>query len=181
MNIILTGYRASGKTTIGKILAKKLKRTFLDLDNLIEKQEKRKIREIFSQDGWRKFRSIERKKVKELSETAKGAIIALGGGALMDDENLIITKNAKVILLHAPLKILAKRIACDPHHPPLTNSQSNLAEIKKVWSQRRDRYYQLADLIVNTGASDPTKAVEKIVNYLKISGIFKKANRQKKF
>ena len=168
MNIILTGYRASGKTTIGQILAKKLKRPFLDLDNLIEQQERKTIREIFKQDGWREFRRLEREKVKELSKTANDAIIAVGGGTLMDDENLIISKNAKVILLQAPLKVLAQRIASDPNRPPLSHSQSNLAEIKKTWVQRQSRYRQLADLTVNTGLSNPEKAVEKIVNYLNI-------------
>lgn len=171
MNIILTGYRASGKTTIGQILAKKLKRPFLDLDNLIEQQEQKTIREIFKQNGWREFRRLERQKVKELSKIANNAIIAVGGGALMDDENLIISKNAKVILLYAPLKILAQRIASDPSRPPLSRSQSNLAEIKKNWKLRQPRYRQLADLIVNTGSSHPEKAVEKIVKYLKVLGI----------
>ncbi|MFH1713161.1 MAG: shikimate kinase [Candidatus Jacksonbacteria bacterium] len=167
MNIILTGYRASGKTTIGKILAKKLKRPFLDIDNLIEQQEQKTIRQIFTKDGWQKFRQLERTKIKELSKIANNAIIAIGGGALMDDENLIITKNAKVILLHAPLKILARRIASDQHRPPLSDNQSSLAEITKIWDQRRERYRQLADLTVNTGAPDPQKAVEKIVEYIK--------------
>lgn len=166
MNIILTGYRGSGKTTVGKILAKKLKRPFLDMDDIIEKQEDRKIREIFQKDGWQKFRQIEKKQVQQICSSVNNAVIAIGGGTLMYDENLCLTHDAKVVLLTAPLEILVERIVDDPSRPPLTKSQSSVEEIKKIWNERKDRYFKVADIIIDTGNGDAEKTAEEIKRQL---------------
>ncbi|HBH46939.1 MAG TPA: hypothetical protein DDX47_06290, partial [Candidatus Jacksonbacteria bacterium] len=82
MNIILTGYRATGKTTIGRALAKVLQKEFIDTDDIIESQEGRKIRDIFERDGWQYFRRIERQVVRRLAKL-DNKIIAVGGGTFM--------------------------------------------------------------------------------------------------
>lgn len=167
MNIILTGYRATGKTTIGKALAKKMDREFIDTDDVIEQQAGRKIREIFEQDGWRRFRRIEKKVVRQLAKL-DNKIIAAGGGTFMYKANLCLLKNAIVVLLIAPVDVLAARIANDPNRPPLTKDQSSIDEIREVWNRRKERYYEIANIVVDTSDSDFNQAVHEIIDKLKL-------------
>jgi len=166
MNIILTGYRATGKTTVGKALSKKLKRDFIDTDDVIEKKERRKIREIFEQNGWQYFRKIERKVVKDLAKL-DNKIIAAGGGTFMYKANLRLLENANVVLLIAPLDVLSERIKNDPNRPPLTKSQSSVDEIREVWSRRKERYYNIADIVVDTANGNTQEIVQEIIDKLK--------------
>jgi shikimate kinase len=165
MNIILTGYRATGKTIIGKALAKRLNMEFIDTDDVIEAREGRKIRDIFTQDGWQYFRRVERKVVRQLAKL-DDKIIAVGGGTFMYKDNLRLTKNAKVILLIAPIEVLSERIRNDFDRPPLTKSQSSVQEISEVWNRRKERYYQVADIVVDTADGDVERVVEEIVKKL---------------
>ncbi|MBI4359569.1 MAG: shikimate kinase [Candidatus Jacksonbacteria bacterium] len=161
MNIILTGYRGSGKTTIGKALAKRLKREFIDTDDLIEEKERMKIKDIFDKRGWQYFRKVEKLVIQELAKR-DNAVIAVGGGAFMYKENLCLEENARVVLLIAPLEVISERIKSDPNRPPLTEGQSSIEEIRDVWGRRKERYYSLADAVVDTGDGDVKRAVEEI-------------------
>jgi shikimate kinase len=91
VNIVLIGYRCSGKTAVGKILAKELGRDFLDMDALIEENARCSIETIISQNGWNHFRGIERGLTEEVS-SKDNLVIATGGGIVMDEENV---KNLK--------------------------------------------------------------------------------------
>lgn len=162
MNIILTGYRATGKTTIGKALAKQLKKKFIDTDDVIERQEKRKIKDIFATKGWQYFRQIEKKVVRNLAKLDKH-IIAVGGGTFMYKENLRLRENAKVVLLIAPIEVLSARIKNDPNRPPLTKSQSSAEEIREVWNRRKERYYEVADVVVDTADANVERVVSEII------------------
>lgn len=167
MNIILTGYRGSGKTTIGKALAKRLKREFIDTDDLIEAHEGMKIKEIFDKHGWQYFRKVEKRVIQELAKL-DNAVIAVGGGAFMYKDNLCLEENARVVLLIAPLEVISMRIKNDPNRPPLTEGQSSIEEIREVWGRRKERYYALARAVVDTGDGDAIRAVEEIIVKLKI-------------
>ncbi|MFH0787098.1 MAG: shikimate kinase, partial [Pseudomonadota bacterium] len=85
-NIILTGYRCSGKTSVGRKLAEKVKRPFYDTDVLIIDRIGRTIREWVEEKGWESFRQVEKAVIRGISSWEPG-VIALGGGALMDPEN----------------------------------------------------------------------------------------------
>ena len=103
MNIILTGLRGSGKTTVGKILAKKLKWKFVDLDKEIEKEEKMKIKNIVELKGWEYFRAKEAEVTKKVAQLDK-RIISTGGGTIIDKENEIeLKKNGKVVYLYVQI------------------------------------------------------------------------------
>ena len=91
MNIVLIGYRCSGKTGVGKILACKLEKYFVDIDSLIEKRAGCSIKGLVSKSGWDHFRMIEKKMIERVSKKGN-LIIATGGGAVMDKENI---KNLK--------------------------------------------------------------------------------------
>jgi len=167
MNIILTGYRATGKTTVGKFLAKQINKQFIDTDDIIEHREGRNIRDIFETNGWQYFRRIEKKVVRELS-LLDDKIIAVGGGTFMYRANLKLKENAKVVLLIAPIEVLSKRIKNDPNRPPLTKSQSSVEEIREVWNRRKERYYAVADLVVDTADGDVERVVREIIKKLGI-------------
>ena len=165
MNIIITGYRATGKTTIGKALAKLLKKEFIDTDDSIEKREGRKIREIFEQHGWRYFRRVEKRVVRELLK-CDDKVIAVGGGTFMYKENLLLTEKAVVILLIAPVEIISERMKNDSNRPPLTGAQSSVEEISEVWNRRKQRYYEVANIVVNTADGNVERVVKEITEKL---------------
>lgn len=166
MNIILTGYRATGKTTVGKFLAKQIKKEFIDTDDIIEHREGRNIRDIFETKGWQYFRKVEKKVVRELA-LLDDKIIAVGGGTFMYRANLKLKENARVVLLIAPIEVLSKRIKNDPNRPPLTKSQSSVEEIREVWNRRKERYYAVADLVVDTADGDAERIAREIIKKLK--------------
>lgn len=167
MNLLLTGYRGSGKTTIGKIIAHKLNRIFIDIDDVIEQREGKKIREIFDEHGWEYFREVEKQVVKGLC-VIDGAIIAVSGGALMYDENLCLIENSHIVLLKAPVPVLAERITNDKNRPPLNKDQSNVSEIEQVWNERKDRYHDLADYVLDTSKYQNAAAADKIIKHYKL-------------
>jgi shikimate kinase len=165
MNIVLTGYRATGKTTVGALLAKKLKKEFIDTDDIIEAREHMSIRALFQKHGWKYFRRIEKRVIKDLAKK-DNAIIAVGGGAFMYKANLMLKENATVVLLTASAEVISKRMEQDHNRPPLTHLQSSLDEIRAVWNRRKERYYDVADIVVDTSSGDTKKIVAEIVTQL---------------
>ena len=163
MNIILTGLRGSGKSTIGKLIAEKLKWKFIDLDIEIEKSANSKIKEIVETQGWEYFRTLESNMVKKISKRDK-LVIATGGGTIIDPSNeKLLKKNGKIIYLYVKPEICAERILNDPNRPPLTDKKSTLEEIKHLYKQRNKRYAESADLTFKRS----NKAEKDAVNLLK--------------
>ncbi len=121
MNIVLTGLRGSGKTELGKILAKSLKWKFVDTDKIIEKEEKKKIAKIVDLKGWEYFRAKESKVAAKVA-TLENTVIATGGGTIIDKENEIeLKKGGKIIYLYRQPQDSIKFIENDTNRPPLTN------------------------------------------------------------
>ncbi len=128
MNIVLIGYRGSGKTTLGRKLADKLWLKFIDTDVLISERAGTTIAAIFASRGEAAFRDLESAVITEVA-ARDGQVIALGGGAILRPENLAAlrqNKNARIIYLYATPETLAQRIANDPNtaanRPPLTSA-----------------------------------------------------------
>lgn len=156
-NIVLTGMRGSGKTEIGRILAKKLKRKFIDLDELIEKLAGEKIAEIVRSRGWKYFRELEHKAARKLAKV-KNAVISTGGGTLMHKRNVkILKKNDKIIFLHCPVKILKKRIENKKNRPSLTGKTDFLSELATVYKKRIKTYFSVADAVMDVSADTLNK------------------------
>ena len=151
MNIVLTGLRGTGKTTIGKILAEKLKREFIDLDEKIEKEQKMKISDIVKKHDWKHFREIEAKAVEDTKDL-DNYVIATGGGTLMNAQNAqILKKNGLVILLECELESLKRRLKDEgENRPSITGKKDFLAEIPEVWEERRETYEKIADFNFDT-------------------------------
>ena len=158
MNVVLTGLRGSGKSTLGRVLARLMGYRFRDTDRDIVRRAGMSINDIVAQSGWDHFRALERQVVSEAAQL-RDHVIAVGGGALVDEENArVVKENAVVVLLVCDLPVLAARIARHSHRPSLTGQASAEAEIAQVWEQRRDRYHAVADLTYDVSAQSGNEA-----------------------
>lgn len=169
-NIILTGMRGSGKTTLGKLLAQKLKRRFIDLDEEIMRFERKNIPTIIKEKGWRYFRVLEHKMVKRFAAPS-GAVIATGGGTFLDQRNTkLLKKNGLVVSLQVPIKTLQRRIQKDMWNknirPSLTD-KNPIHELPQIWKERKKIYESVADKMISFSVDQtPEKSIEKILKIL---------------
>jgi len=165
MRIALVGYRGSGKSTIGKILAEKTGWELVCLDELIEKRAGKSIPEIVEQEGWERFRQLEREILKEVIKKDP-AIFDLGGGVVEREENRkLIKENCFVVWLKASPEVLAERIKHSQNRPSLTGKDF-LEEISEVLARREPLYQELAHLELNTEQKPPQELAEKILENL---------------
>ena len=161
-NLTLTGMMGVGKSTIGKILAKKLNYNFVDVDKLIESKENLSINLIFKHKGENYFRKIEYKVI--LSELKNNnSVISLGGGAFL---NTTIRKNAKKLStsfwLDVPVDELIKRLKKNKKRPLLLNKNLN-ETVKKIYFDRK-KIYNEADYRIKCNSLRSEEIVNKILN-----------------
>ena len=117
MNLVLIGYRGSGKGTVGRLLADRLGRPFVDTDALIEQAEGASVREIFSDRGEPAFREAEARIVRQVAALDE-QVIAVGGGAVLRRENVeLLRANGWLVWLRAEAEELHRRIQADRNSP----------------------------------------------------------------
>ena len=152
-----------GKSTLGKIIAKKLNLKFIDTDLNIEKKWSMKISEIFENKGESFFRSEEEKEVLECLKRNK-TVLALGGGAFMN-KNIrnSILKNSLSFWLDLNLKAITRRVKWNKKRP-LLNQQNAEEKIKKLYLKRKN-IYKLAKYKINCNSMTKTEIAEKIIFY----------------
>lgn len=149
-NIILTGFMGTGKSVVGKKLAARLGRNFLDTDTIIEQGSGKSVASIFSEDGEQCFREYEKEVCRELSET-KGFVIATGGGMLLDPENRkLLSRSGIIIRLDASIPTILHRTQRHQHRP-LLNCQDSEKRIKSLLAERSAAYASLPFHIDTTG------------------------------
>ena len=153
MNIALIGYRCTGKTTVGEILARDLERVFLDTDALIEERAGCSIETLISTKGWDHFRQVEKGLVQEIS-MRDNLVIATGGGVVMDEENVKnLKENAWIVWLNGRPEVLKERMGKEQRsgkgRPSLTGADP-LSEIEGVLSIRKPFYERAGHLTVDT-------------------------------
>ncbi len=170
MNIVLIGFRGTGKSTVGKLLANRLKRDFVDTDEYIEKTTGKTIKDIFEEEGEEGFRKTEIEAIVKLSKM-KNKIIAAGGGAVLRDENVKSLKsNGFLILLEATPEIIHDRIMQDKkttqQRPSLTNKNS-FDEIKHLIDKRQPLYESAANYTINTSYVSCNDIVEEIITVIR--------------
>ncbi len=168
--IILTGYRATGKSSIGKILADLLGFGFIDTDQAIEKRQGETIAEMVGRGGWDLFRRKEEDVLLELARS-KNKVIATGGGSVMHENAWgKLRQNGLVVWLTADVKTICRRLAADSdtedQRPALTE-MGTMDEISMVLSERQPLYEKSSDLTVNTEGKTPEEVAEFIIAELK--------------
>jgi shikimate kinase len=171
----LTGFMASGKSTIGPILANTLGWDHFDLDREIEKAEGKKIKEIFKSKGEQYFRKIETNLLKKLSGLEK-VIISLGGGTIADPENFkIIKSTGYLIYLKSSPEIAFKRLQFKRDRPNILLDEDKdptreeiMERIKSLFNNRK-KYYEQADYILDTDKEPVGKSVDKISKFISSS------------
>jgi shikimate kinase len=155
MNVILTGMRGTGKSSIGSALAAHLAFRFVDTDEVIETLAGQRIADIVGQHGWAHFRALEREAVLQCA-AADRQVIAVGGGTLMDEVNAEQLKaRGVVVLLLCSVSILQRRISGEHSRPSLTGQGSAVAELADVWESRRERYCAVADFTIDVSEETP--------------------------
>lgn len=170
--IYLAGFMGSGKSTIGPILANTLGWDFYDLDRVIEKREKKKIVQIFEQEGENFFREKETEVLTELSSTDK-CIISLGGGTIVSDTNIeIIKKTGKIVYLYTSPVYIYERLKHKRDRPIFKRENSTdvskeefLEKITKLMNQRAE-YYEQADVKFTTDDKSVGYTVDEIAKYI---------------
>ena len=164
-NIVLVGFMGTGKTSVGKALAKKLGRPVIDIDRIIEEKEKRKISDIFEKDGEPRFREIEKEAIRAQAAT-EGAVITTGGGAVIDPENIkALRKNGTLVALLASPESIFERVR-NAKHRPLLNGKDMLTEIKRLLAIR-EPYYRQSDLQFETDGRTSDEVADMILQALK--------------
>ena len=164
MNIVLTGFMGTGKSKIGRRLAKKLRMSYLDTDELIEEREKDSISAIFKKRGEEYFRRLETKVVKEVA-LLDNYVISTGGGVVLREGNIrVLKKNAFIVCLFASPEVILKRTKGDEKRP-LLKGDDRKERIEELIAIRKS-YYEKADFSVDTSTLDSKKVVEEIVKFL---------------
>ncbi len=146
--IVLTGMRASGKSTLGYILAKQYHARFIDLDVEISKLVGMPIDTYVTKYGWPAFRKVEREVTKKFANI-KNAVIATGGGTLIFEENYARFKHYYIIFLNVPLPLLRQRLMNDVNIRPALQSDT-VKELATIWKQRKAKYFTIADQIYDS-------------------------------
>jgi shikimate kinase len=160
-NIIFVGLMGAGKTTVGRTLAKNLKKTFLDTDLEIEKRTGVKIPVIFEMEGEQGFRKRESTVLDELSQR-DNVVLATGGGAVLDEHNRALMKQrGLVVYLRADIHDLYMRTRNDKNRPLLQTADPQ-QKLRQLFEIRDPLYQQVADIVVDTGNQPVANIVNKI-------------------
>lgn len=163
MNIALIGYRGTGKSAVGRLLAGILQMPCVSMDAKIAEKAGMSIPEIVNRDGWPKFRDLESEVASELS-ALDNVIIDTGGGVIERLENIEILKNnALVIWLKASTETIISRIQYSAQRPSLTDGKSFTAEVAEVLEQRTPKYKEAADYEIDTDALTPQQVADIII------------------
>ena len=149
-HIVLCGFMGSGKTTVGRKVARLTGLPFVDLDRYIEAQEGLTIPEIFAQHGEAYFRDLETKYVTEVTARQEGCVLSLGGGAVLRPENVAaIKRTGLLILLDTPFFRILKNLSYSTGRP-LLEKENRAEETRRLYQSRRPIYEQVADCRVRS-------------------------------
>ncbi len=157
--IYLCGFMGCGKSTVGKIMAKKLDCDFFDMDEYITEKEGMKIPQIFAEKGESYFRTVETEAVRELAEN--GGVIACGGGAMLKKENAAIASEAgTVVYIEVPFETCYSRISGDRNRPIVMNNTKE--ELEFIYDSRVPVYKQNSAVTVS-GNGSPEEITDRII------------------
>ena len=162
INIYLVGMMGSGKSTVGKILAKQLGKQCIDLDYQIEKKVGESIESIFQNEGELKFRYYETLELKRISNS----VVACGGGIILSNENLnLMKRNGRIIYLKATLDELERRLIKSKNRPLLKNRDLR-DSLEKILNERKRKYESIPSISVHTDGLTPLEVSNAIFRKL---------------
>ena len=166
MNIVLIGMRGSGKTSVGKILAQKLGRELIEMDELITRKAGLSIPEIVAQYGWERFRDIEEEITTEVARR-DNIINATGGGVVTSEQNIIkLKKNGLLVWLTASVDTLLQRIGEDTTRP-LLKGKTQREDMEITLAERKPLYRKAADITIDTEDKTPEAVADLVISQLK--------------
>src|ERR1035437_1111371 len=164
MNIVLIGYRGTGKSVIGAILAKRLGMRCLAMDAEIVKKAGMSVPEIVEQFGWPGFRDRESAEARELA-SRDNIIIDTGGGIIERPENIeVLQKNACMIWMKATVETIVTRIQGGAERPALTSGKTFTEEVSEVLERRTPKYRSAAHYEIDTDDLTPAQIVDTIID-----------------
>jgi shikimate kinase len=167
MILVLIGYRGTGKSLMGKMLAKRLQLPCFAMDDEIVNRAGMSAPEIVEKYGWPKFRDIEAQVAQDLIRL-DNVIIDTGGGVIERPENIeAINKNACVIWLKAEVDTIVARIQAGTQRPPLTEGKTFTEEVAEVLERRTPRYKSAAQYEIDTDHLAPDQLADRIVEIWK--------------
>lgn len=163
-NIVLIGFMGTGKTVVGRRLALRLKREFVDTDAEIETLTGKTVAQIFARDGALRFRSEEELLVKKLAGL-EGLVIATGGGTVLNPENFrLLKENGILVALSASPEVIYDRVKGKQSRPLLLNGDIK-AKIKELYQERQNAY-KTAEITIDTDTCGIDEVVEQITSIL---------------
>ena len=170
MNITLIGYRGTGKSVVGHIVAERLQMKCMGMDERIVEKAGMSIPEIVQKNGWPAFRDMESEVVRELA-THDHIIIDTGGGVIERPENIEILKTTSCIIwLKASTNTIVSRIQGDTERPSLTGEKSFTEEVEEVLARRTPVYASAAQYDIDTEQLTPEQVADKIIEIWKSLG-----------
>ena len=163
MNIVLIGYRGTGKTAIGAILGQRLGMQCIAMDEEVIKKAGMSVPEIVEQFGWPGFRDRESEQARDLAKR-DNIIIDTGGGVIERSENIeVLQKNACMIWLKASVQTIVARIQGDTDRPALTQGKTFTEEVAEVLERRNPKYQSAAQHEIDTDDLTPEQIVDTII------------------
>jgi len=169
-NIIIIGMAATGKTTIGKLLAETLHKEFIDLDKKIEQNCGVDVETIFAIEGEEGFRIRETNELQKILASSDNYILSLGGGTVILSQNReMIRAHAHLIvqLYSSDLNVLAERIAQSPNKRPLLSQVDDIAlKLQQLYTERAQDYDAMTDIKIDIATLKPMQAIHAILEHV---------------
>jgi shikimate kinase len=148
----------SGKTLIGALVAERSRATFFDLDHLVEHEAGMSIADIFATSGEQAFRAMEKRALPRALEP--GAVVALGGGVVMDDDNwALISNRATTVYIEVPFEVMWRRVGKSPVRPLISGRTAS--DVEALYERRRARYEEAEHRL--DGGREPSEVAEDVL------------------
>ena len=167
MNIVLIGYRGTGKSVVGKLVAEALGMQCISMDGRIVERAGMSIPDIVENQGWSAFRDMESEVARELAK-ADNIIIDSGGGVIERPENIdALGVNSRIVWLKASVGVIVSRIQGDTERPSLTGGKSFTEEVAEVLERRTPKYKNAAHYEIDTDHLTPEQVADRIIEICK--------------
>lgn len=168
MNIVLIGYRGTGKSTVAKLLGRRLRRRVVSTDAEVIAGANLSIPEIVEKYGWDHFRDLETAVCQSLSDK-DDLVIDTGGGVILRDENVAAIKaHGVTVWLTAQIPTIASRISRSTERPSLSGTKNFVEEIEEILKTREPKYKAAADYVIPTDQLSPNQITNRILKQISI-------------